>query len=211
MGCILNREFGKSAGMYDYCKDCAQLDDCILSTCAQLTYKRKKERERKQERLNQNRQTNNMKQTEYSELLKHPKWQKKRLEILEKDKFKCQLCKDEETTLHVHHKKYKPNLKPWEYDSEDLITLCEDCHFIIGEHEHTKDPIYIEHCQIMKIKGGEPPHLLFFIIEKSNTLRIYKKIDQNCYLAVRLNKGTASTLSKFIDQNIKNKSIADYV
>lgn len=42
----------------------------------------------------------------YSEQLKHPKWQKKRLEILKRDKWKCKKCKDDTTTLNVHHKEY---------------------------------------------------------------------------------------------------------
>ncbi|GAC1385849.1 MAG: hypothetical protein NVSMB45_15070 [Ginsengibacter sp.] len=65
----------------------------------------------------------------YSEKLKDPRWQKKRLEILNRDEFKCTLCGDDKTTLQVHHKKY--NGEPWEVDSEDLITVCEDCHFFI--------------------------------------------------------------------------------
>ena len=66
-----------------------------------------------------------MKKT-YSEKLKDPKWQKKRLEILERDGFKCLYCGDEETTLHVHHKKYNGN--PWEAKDDDLESLCEHCH-----------------------------------------------------------------------------------
>lgn len=66
----------------------------------------------------------------YSEKLKHPKWQKKRLEILNRDNFTCQCCKADDKTLHIHHFKYN-DCEPWEYENTDLITLCEDCH----EHE----------------------------------------------------------------------------
>lgn len=66
----------------------------------------------------------------YSEKLKHPKWQKKRLEILNRDKFTCQSCKAEDKTLHIHHFQYD-NVEPWEYENYKLITLCEKCH----EHE----------------------------------------------------------------------------
>ena len=69
----------------------------------------------------------------YSELLKDPRWQKKRLKILERDKFTCQLCGDKETTLNVHHKYYDKDKKPWEYPDKSLVTLCKDCH--ITEHE----------------------------------------------------------------------------
>lgn len=64
----------------------------------------------------------------YSELLKDPRWQKKRLEILQRDNFFCQSCGDSKNTLHVHHASYDDSLLPWEFENEDLITLCEVCH-----------------------------------------------------------------------------------
>jgi len=64
----------------------------------------------------------------YSEKLKSPKWQKKRLEILQRDSFKCSLCGDCETELHVHHLKYT-GVNPENAPSEDLETLCKDCHW----------------------------------------------------------------------------------
>jgi len=68
----------------------------------------------------------------YSDLLKSPKWQKKRLEILQRDKFTCQSCNDDINTLHVHHLHYEKGLLPWEYENEDLVTLCEKCHDAIS-------------------------------------------------------------------------------
>lgn len=70
----------------------------------------------------------------YSEKLKDPRWQKKRLEILSRDSFTCNYCGDTETTLHVHHLEYKKGLEPWDYYDEYLITICADCH----ECEHLK-------------------------------------------------------------------------
>jgi len=64
----------------------------------------------------------------YKDDLKDPRWQKKRLEILERDGWKCRGCGDKTTTLHVHHQYYQHGSKPWEYPSCTLITLCEDCH-----------------------------------------------------------------------------------
>ena len=64
----------------------------------------------------------------YSDLLKDPRWQKKRLHIMERDEFTCQCCFDDKNTLNVHHKYYIANRKPWEYPDELLITLCENCH-----------------------------------------------------------------------------------
>ena len=83
----------------------------------------------------------------YSELLKSPKWQKKRLEILERDEFKCQACGEKEKTLHVHHVIYDNSLKPWEYSNWKLITLCEDCHKLL--HRLDKLGFDIDHVGIV--------------------------------------------------------------
>lgn len=64
----------------------------------------------------------------YLEKLKDPRWQKKRLEILERDKWTCASCGDKKSTLHVHHIFYLSKTEPWDVPSGLLITLCEDCH-----------------------------------------------------------------------------------
>lgn len=63
----------------------------------------------------------------YSELLKDPRWQKKRLEIFQRDNFMCRDCFSTEKTLCVHHILYE-SLNPWETSDKFLITLCEECH-----------------------------------------------------------------------------------
>lgn len=69
----------------------------------------------------------------YSEKLRDPRWQKKRLLILERDEWQCQLCYDKETMLVVHHRYYTPGAEPWEYPDEALVVLCDNCHQ--EEHE----------------------------------------------------------------------------
>jgi len=69
----------------------------------------------------------------YSEKLKDPRWQKLRLQILERDEWICQRCFNGESTLHVHHMVYTRGRDPWEYSCDSLITLCEECHNV--EHE----------------------------------------------------------------------------
>lgn len=64
----------------------------------------------------------------YAEKLKDPRWQKKRLEILQRDNFTCFYCEDDKSTLHVHHEMYFKNQEPWDTPSECLTTVCEDCH-----------------------------------------------------------------------------------
>lgn len=64
----------------------------------------------------------------YSEILRHPFWQKKKNGILDRDKYTCQKCGDTLSNLQVHHKYYKPNTMPWEYPDDALVTYCELCH-----------------------------------------------------------------------------------
>jgi len=63
----------------------------------------------------------------YKELLLHPKWQRKRTEVLTRDDFRCRVCGNEEENLHVHHIIYQSNI-PWQTDTKYLITLCKTCH-----------------------------------------------------------------------------------
>lgn len=64
----------------------------------------------------------------YSEKLRDPRWQRKRLEVMNRDEFKCTKCGNGAVTLNVHHKKYRNGLNPWDYDLTELLTLCEVCH-----------------------------------------------------------------------------------
>ena len=70
-----------------------------------------------------------MKKT-YAEKLLDPRWQKLRLEVLQKDDFTCQYCGNKEKTLHVHHFCYPKSGNPWESELGDLMTLCSDCHSV---------------------------------------------------------------------------------
>lgn len=65
----------------------------------------------------------------YAEKLRNPRWQKKRLKIMERDKFKCVECGSGTTTLNVHHIRYIRGKYPWQYPNKLLVTLCEKCHF----------------------------------------------------------------------------------
>jgi hypothetical protein len=64
----------------------------------------------------------------YSKKLQDPRWQKKRLEILDRDGFTCQMCMNDKEQLVVHHKRYLKGCEPWEYEPAYLITLCNSCH-----------------------------------------------------------------------------------
>ena len=69
-------------------------------------------------------------------MLKHPKWQQMRLEVMERADFKCEKygCdypQDETNPLNVHHKYYDEEnrwLEPWEYPRGSLQCLCRRHH-----------------------------------------------------------------------------------
>lgn len=64
----------------------------------------------------------------YAQQLRDPRWQRKRLEILSRDNWTCQVCGDTKTTLHVHHHMYNRGALPWEYTDDNFLTVCEPCH-----------------------------------------------------------------------------------
>lgn len=70
----------------------------------------------------------NMKALSYSEQLKHPNWQRKRLECLDGAGWACERCDAEDQTLHVHHRQYFKGRMAWEYTGLELAVLCETCH-----------------------------------------------------------------------------------
>lgn len=97
---------------------------------------------------------------DYKEQIKSPKWQKRRLEILQRDDFTCQICGCKDKTLHVHHTAYEKGKMIWEYPDEMLITVCEDCH----EYEHSiNDSIEDELWSIRK--RGVTNHEIYALLQ----------------------------------------------
>jgi hypothetical protein len=92
----------------------------------------------------------------YSEKLKDPRWQKKRLEIMQRDSFSCCSCSGSDNTLHVHHLQYERGKEPWDYQNSSLATLCESCH--VFEHDH--DSIKEDLIKMLKSKGFTNDNLL---------------------------------------------------
>lgn len=65
----------------------------------------------------------------YKEKLRDPRWQQKRLDVLNRDEWTCQLCGDKKTELHIHHFCYDVETRdPWNVDDSALITYCKSCH-----------------------------------------------------------------------------------
>lgn len=76
----------------------------------------------------------------YSEKLQDPRWQRKRLEIMQKDQFKCVYCNAIDKKLNVHHRYYVSGREPWFYPDWSLVTLCDSCHS--GYHQHSEGEFY---------------------------------------------------------------------
>jgi hypothetical protein len=68
--------------------------------------------------------------SKWSSAFRDSRWQKKRLEVMERDKWACRSCGagGEGVTLNVHHAYYEAGKAPWEYDDDTLVTFCEKCH-----------------------------------------------------------------------------------
>lgn len=87
----------------------------------------------------------------YSEKLSDPRWQKKRLEVLERAEWGCVNCGDSESQLHVHHLVYEKGKEPWEHDDQYLIALCKDC----------RESLEYTRLAILKVMSGYPPDFLY--------------------------------------------------
>jgi 5-methylcytosine-specific restriction endonuclease McrA len=69
-----------------------------------------------------------MSKKSYRQTLQHPRWQKKRLEILTRSDWRCQWCGSTEVNLQVHHGYYAKSYQPWDYEEQTLYCLCDHCH-----------------------------------------------------------------------------------
>ena len=86
----------------------------------------------------------------YREQLADPRWQRRRLEVMERAGFKCESCGEvpEGESLHVHHRRYMKGCLAWEYSDEELCCLCNGCHLqmdgIQKEHALLFSPIDLD-------------------------------------------------------------------
>ena len=67
-------------------------------------------------------------QSNYSKKLVNPLWQRKRLDVFNRDSFACTNCGRSDIELQVHHYDYISGINPWDYPMDMLTTLCVDCH-----------------------------------------------------------------------------------
>lgn len=67
-------------------------------------------------------------------------------------------CRPVFPTLQVHHKKYVNGKEKWEYDDDDLVTLCKECHTTL--HLNFGIPVFSNENDFIEQKS--------FVPEKSN-------------------------------------------
>lgn len=101
----------------------------------------------------------------YSEKLKDPRWQKKRLLTLDRDNWKCCKCGDSEQVLHVHHLEYTG--EPWDAPQQSLMTLCADCHSVI-------EAVSVKGHNFNTIKLKNPNRYNIVILLYNNNVYFYK-------------------------------------
>jgi len=91
--------------------------------------------------------------SEYWKKLSDRRWQRKRLEILERAGFECESCGDasNEKQLHIHHTYYEKGVEPWEYPEDSLLCVCKDCHK------------YMEDVRLRMLKASRPSDQEFMI------------------------------------------------
>ena len=66
----------------------------------------------------------------YRETLRDPRWQRRRLDVLNAANWRCQDagCLKTDAPLEVHHCYYIYGTKPWDYPPDAFLALCEGCH-----------------------------------------------------------------------------------
>ena len=92
-------------------------------------------------------------------LYEDPRWREKRLEILERDNHKCQICGCD--AQDVHHIKYINSYNaPWNIENDYLVSLCKECHSKF-DGTSSDDYVFIPAPQPILIKkyGDECCHL----------------------------------------------------
>ncbi len=142
-----------------------------------------------------------MKNKSYSEQIKSPKWQKRRLEILNRDNFTCQICGSQDKTLHVHHTVYIPYKEIWDYGDNQLITLCEDCHAR-------------EHGELLEEVNDRIPFMRYFGLTNYEILRyIFSMPMPDCDIIKSISKidpNVAQTLKRLAERRERNIEISEH-
>ena len=108
----------------------------------------------------------------YAEKLKDPRWQKKRLSILNRDGWRCRDCGDGSKTLHIHHCHYAKGA-PWDTPDDLLLTLCASCHEYRQPLEDEARQLFAVICANCPDINGLVGSMRHLSIQKRPTLFLY--------------------------------------
>jgi phage terminase large subunit GpA-like protein len=140
------------------------------------------------------------KEKTYSEKLKDPRWQKLRLLVFNRDKWKCKKCGDKNTTLNVHHIEYNQGAEPWDYPMQNFVTLCEHCHL---EVEELKSEAHISDVNIIKIDGwGKGGRLVMFSTNEKTVFKFYNA-ENEININLLFDNHTSEQIKSFITKSLK--------
>ncbi len=95
----------------------------------------------------------------YRQKLQDPRWQKKRLEVMNRADWRCEWCGTDATSgrtrgLQVHHGWYGRDVEPWEYELEVLYCLCDGC------HEAAETVLRVARCELARIHPRHHEHVV---------------------------------------------------
>jgi hypothetical protein len=120
----------------------------------------------------------------YAQKLADPRWQRRRLEIFNRDNWTCQQCGDKGTQLEIHHTSYWAGIEPWEYPGDMLITVCHKCH----------------HAEQVRFKYENS--LVTALREKGFLAMEIEAIAQMIFMFPHFRQTLKSNVKKFIDRTI---------
>lgn len=121
----------------------------------------------------------------YAEKLHDPRWELFRQRAFRKHGLECRQCGEDKPATernHVHHLRYINGREPWEYEIEDVMILCKECHDIIHNAEHAwRDVIramppwaaveWLDTAEYIQLSG----------LDKGRLNSVAARARQNCY------------------------------
>lgn len=118
-------------------------------------WQEQEERHRKWQKERQHEEIHEQPKFNYYEYIHSEAWSKRRLEVLRRDRFRCQMCGTAKN-LRVHHINYEHLGTDAELD--DLITLCDTCHKKVHEEDIRKKQA--AKAEALKLKAQRHERLL---------------------------------------------------
>ena len=105
----------------------------------------------------------------YREKLRDPRWQRLRLQILDRSDWSCEWCGSKATKgksrgLQVHHGWYGRDVEPWEYESDTLYCLCDSC------HEQAETDRRVVYCELARIPPRFHRHIRDLLVQMQSLI-----------------------------------------